>query len=152
MNKLLTITVCAILTLLSMVFAKPAFAVVPEVRNVIPYPVDVSTYLNVTVYHTPEIPSHYVNVIMVTLDTNSTSLTIDVQPLKSDDTFNIQYDMGPISGTPTIHVEAHCLINGWSAEWIGPIPEYPTPALLTMLFALSTTILVFHRVKRRIRK
>lgn len=94
MNKFLTVTVCAILTLLSMVFAKPVFAVVPEVRNVTPYLVGGSTYLNVTVYHTPEIPSHYVNVIMVTLDTNSTSLTIGVQPLNPDDTFNVQYDMG----------------------------------------------------------
>jgi hypothetical protein len=152
MNKLLTITVCVLLTLLSMAVAKPAFAVVPEVRNVIPYPVGGSTYLNVTVYHTPEIPSHYVNVIMVTVDTNSTSLTIDVQPLNPDDTFYVQYDMGPISGTPTIHVEVHCIVNGWSAEWIGSIPEYPTPALLTMMFVLSAAILVFHRIKRRIRK
>ena len=116
MNKLLTITVCVLLTLLSMAVAKPAFAVVREVQNVIPYPVGGSTYLNVTVYHTPEISSHYVNVIMVTLDTNSTSQTIGVQPLNPDDTFYVQYDMGSISGTPTIHVEVHCVVNGWSAE------------------------------------
>jgi hypothetical protein len=131
---------------------KTVFAVVPEVRNVIPYPVGGSTYLNVTVYHTPEAASHYVNVIMVTLDTNSASLTIGVQSLNPDDAFHVQYDMGPIIGTPTIHVEAHCIVNGWSAEWIGPIPEYPTPVLLTMVFALSTAILAFHRIKRRIRK
>jgi hypothetical protein len=133
--------------------ARPAFAIVPQIWNVVPYPVDGSTYLNVTVYHTPEISTHYVNVIMVTMDTNSASLIIGVQNLNPDDTFFVQYDLGPISGTPTAHVEAHCIINGWSDEWIGPVPEYSAPALiLTMMFAVSATVLSFQRIKRRIHK
>ena len=133
--------------------ARSAFAIVPQIWNVVPYPVDGSTYLNVTVYHTPEISTHYVNVIMVTMDTNSVSLIIGVQNLNPDGTFFVQYDLGPISGTPTAHVEAHCIVNGWSAEWIGPVPEYSTPALiLAMMFAVSAAVLAFQRIKRRIHK
>jgi len=133
--------------------ARPAFAIVPQIWNVVPYPVDGSTYLNVTVYHTPEIAGHYVNVIMVTMDTNSASLIIGIQNLNPDDTFFVQYDLGPISGTPTAHVEAHCIVNGWSLEWIGPVPEYSTPALiLAMMFAVSAAVLAFQRIKRRIHK
>jgi hypothetical protein len=147
------VVVLAMLSLASFCLTKPASAIVPEIRNVVPYPVDSSTYLNVTVYHTPEISTHYVNVIMVTMDTNSGSLTIGVQNLNPDDTFFVQYDLGPISGTPTVHVEAHCIVNGWSAEWIGPVPEYSTPALmLAIMLAVSVAVLAFQRIKRRIRK
>jgi len=133
--------------------ARPAFAIVPQIWNVVPYPVDGSTYLNVTVYHTPEIAGHYVNVIMVTMDTNSASLIIGVQNPNPDDTFFVQYDLGPISGTPTVHVEAHCTIDGWSAEWIGSVPEYSIPALmLAMVFAVSASILVLHRFKHHVHK
>jgi hypothetical protein len=39
-------------------FAGPVFAVVPEVRRVVPWNNGSSVILNVTVYHTPEISVH----------------------------------------------------------------------------------------------
>lgn len=119
---------------------KTASAIIPEVRNVTVYTVDSSTYLNVTVYHTIEIPSHYVNTIEVSFNGNTTNMTIGIQTLAPGSTFRVQYDAGPVSGTPTATVRAYCTFNGWSlTNWTGPIPEFSS--FLMLPFFLITTFL-----------
>jgi len=123
----------------------PAFAIVPQVRSVIPYNVGSTTYLNVTVYHQPEEQLHYVNTIRVTMGGNTTDLTIGPQPLTPPDfvNFTVAYPLGPVSGTPTITVDAHCTIHGWaSPNWTGQIPEFST-AVLLMTLALATVVVAF---------
>jgi len=119
---------------------------VPEVRNVVPYDAAGSTYLNITVYHFPEIADHYVNMINVTMGSNTTTLTIGVQSLTPQDTFTVSYDLGPTQGTPSVTVEAHCVIHGWSAvNWSGIVPEYSLPVLLMTLALISASAAFLYR-------
>lgn len=136
--------------LASTAFSSPVLAIVPEVRNVVPYDVGGSTYLNITVYHTPEIADHYVNMINVTMGSNTTTLTIGVQSLTPQDTFTVSYDLGPTQGTPSITVKAHCVIHGWSVvDWSGAVPEYCLPVLLMAPVLVSASAVFLHRKNKR---
>jgi hypothetical protein len=138
-------------TMISLLFVTPSFAIVPEVRDVQVYAVGGSVYLNVTVFHFPEDDSipHYVNTIEVTMGTNTTDLSIGVQPLRGDDTFTVQYDLGPVSGTSEITVKAHCIVNGWSAvNWTGTVPEFSLPSMLLLLGFISLSALFICRKTR----
>jgi desulfoferrodoxin (superoxide reductase-like protein) len=127
-------------------FAGPVFAVVPEVRSVVPWNNGRSVILNVTVYHTPEISAHHVDAIEVTMGANTTDLSISVQNLSSDDTFTVPYDLGPVSGTPTITVRAHCNVHGWSTvNWSGVIPEFQVLVLLLALLLTGSIAALFNR-------
>ena len=110
-------------------FIKPAFCHAAEVRDVVPTDVEGSTHLNITVWHNIESSLHYVDTIEVTWSANITSLTIGPEPLAPDGTFTVDYNMGPVSGTPTIAVKARCTITAYSGaiSWTGAIPE-PSPS------------------------
>ena len=139
-----------IVILASTALSSPVLAVVPEVRNVVPSDVGGSAYLNVTVYHTPEIADHYVDMIRVTMGSNTTTLTISVQSLTPQDTFTVPYDLGPTQGTPNVTVEAHCIIHGWSAvNWSGTVPEYSLTALLMTLALISASGVFLYRKNKR---
>lgn len=139
-----------VVILASTAFSSPVLAVVPEVRNVVPYDVGGSTYLNITVYHTPEIADHYVNMINVTMGSNTTTLTLSVQTLTPQDTFTVSYDLGPTQGTPSITVKAHCVLHGWSAvNWSGTVSEYSLPVLLMALALVSASAVFLHRKNKR---
>lgn len=132
--------------LASTAFSSPVLAVVPEVRNVVPYDVGGGTYLNITVYHTPEITDHYVNMINITLGSNTTTLTIGVQSLTPQDTFTVSYDLGPTQGTPSITVQARCVLDGWSSvNWSGIVPEFSLLPLLMALALASPSVVFLHR-------
>jgi hypothetical protein len=105
--------------------------------------VDGATHLNITVWHDIESLLHYVDIIEVTWGTNVTSLTMDPKPLRPDGTFTIDYNMGPVSGIPTIAVRASCTITGYarSIPWNGPIPEFSTLTLLP-IFMIGTLVAV----------
>jgi len=142
--------VSLIVILASTAFSSPVLAVVPEVRNVVPYDVGGSTYLNITVYHTPEIADHYVNMINVTMGSNTTTLTLSVQTLTPQVTFTVSYDLGPTQGTPSITVKAHCVLHGWSAvNWSGTVSEYSLPVLLMALALVSASAVFLHRKNKR---
>jgi hypothetical protein len=142
--------VSLVVILASTAFSSPVLAVVPEVRNVVPYDVGGSTYLNITVYHTPEIADHYVNMINVTMGSNTTTLTLSVQTLTPQDTFTVSYDLGPTQGTPSITVKAHCVLHGWSAvNWSGTVSEYSLPVLLMALALVSASAVFLHRKNKR---
>jgi hypothetical protein len=112
LNRLSCAPILAILVLICVSFSKPAYVIVPEVRNIVAYDVSSSTFLNITVYRTPEIPSHYVDMIEVPVGMNTASLIIGVQSLEPDNTFTVPYDLGPVSGIPTVMVRAHCVVKG----------------------------------------
>jgi len=150
-NKPSYILILVISILLSASFAEPVFAIVPEVRNVVAYNVGGSTFLNITVYHYPEDASipHYVDIIRVTVGTNTTDLTIGPKPLSPDDTFIVSYNLGPVEGTPTATVQVHCIVNGWSVvNWTGQVPEFSLPVLLlTLVLVTSLAVFVFRKIK-----
>jgi len=124
-------------------FPGSVFAVVPEVRSVVPWNNGTSVTLNVTVYHTPEISVHHVDVIEVTMGANTTDLGISIQDLSPDDTFTVSYNLGPVSGTPTITVRAHCNVHGWSTvNWSGVIPEFQV-SILPLALVLAGSVAAF---------
>jgi len=135
--------VLGLLALLSFSFATPAFANSPVIRNVGVSKIGNSYFLDITIYHTPENQSHYVDkirVIMYAKD-NITDLSIGPQPLGPDNTFTISYDLGPLSGdSASIEVDAHCNVGGWNADpWWGEVPEFSLPIML-VAFALATFV------------
>jgi desulfoferrodoxin (superoxide reductase-like protein) len=135
-------------------FAGSVFAVVPEVRSVVPWNNGSSVILNVTVYHTPEISVHHVDAIEVTMGANTTDLSIGVQNLSPDDTFTVPYDLGPVSGTTAITVRPHCNVHGWSiVNWTGVIPEFQLLILLlALVLAGSIAVLFKGKIKLSLRK
>jgi hypothetical protein len=132
-------------------FVKPSFAIVPEVQNVVVYDVGGSTFLNITIHHTPETPIHFVNIIRVTVGANVTDITIGVQPLTPQDTFTITHNLGQVSDTPTALVGAHCIIDNWSAvNWSGQVPEFSgfmLPLLLILTLSASLILAAFHKAR-----
>lgn len=128
----------------------PVFSHAAEVRNVAPRDVDGATHLNITVWHDIESSLHYVDTIEVTWGTNVTSLTIDPKSLRPDGTFDVDYNMGPISGTPTITVRARCTVTGYSGalSWNGQIPEFPSQAL-PLIFFIGTLMAIILLKKRQ---
>jgi hypothetical protein len=90
----------------------------------------------------------------VTMGANTTDLSIGVQNLSSDDTFAVPYDLGPVSGTTTITVQAHCNVHGWSiVNWTGVIPEFQLLVLLLMLVLTGSIAVLFSRkIKLCLRK
>jgi hypothetical protein len=115
----------------------------------------VNTFLNVTVYHYPEetVTPYYVDIIRVTVEGNTTELHIGVQPLTPQNTFTVTYDLGPISGTPTALVEAHCIVDKWSSTNKSvQVPEFSLSAmLLTLAFAISLALVALHKAKPKVR-
>lgn len=145
-NQASLLLVLIILGSTSLSFTQSAYAIVPVVQIVTVFDADGNTYLNVTVMHTPEIEIHYVNLIEVIIDSNTTDLTIGVQQLRPDNTFVITYDVGPVTGTPTATVRAHCTFNGWSSSnWIGPIPEFSMMPLVLFLVTIASMTTIFLR-------
>lgn len=128
MRRAVTIFILCVLIWASAGFIKPAFCHAAEVRDVVPRSADGATHLDITVWHNIENSLHYVDTIEVTWGANITSLAIGTQPLAPDGTFAVDYNMGLVSGTPTIVVRARCSVTGYSGaiSWTGTIPE-PSP-------------------------
>jgi len=142
--KLVFAVVC-VLVVLSVCLTNPVFANIPTVQNVIVYNVGGTTYLNVTVFHDTENPSHHVDMIEVSYGSNTTDMTIGVQ---LSTTFTITYVVGPVADSPTATVRAHCNVHGWSSEWTGQIPEFPSSMMLmAFLLLISLITIVFRKAK-----
>lgn len=130
----LTILVFSVLTCLT----RPVIAGYPVVNDVVVFEDAGNTMLNVTVFHSPQNPVHYLDFVEV--DLNGTILTFPVD-YRSETSFTVTCDLGPIVGTPTATVRAHCKIDGYSQSSFGPIvvPEFPMSSLLLIL-VLTTFI------------
>jgi len=144
LKKLAMILGLILLVWTSASLVSPAFSHAAEVRNVIPRDADGATHLNITVWHDIESSLHYVDTIEVTWGTNVTSLTIGPKPLAPDGTFNIDYSMGSVSGTPTISVRARCTITGYSGSlpWTGQIPEFPSLVFLPIFIIVTLMAII----------
>lgn len=130
----LTIIVFSVLSSLT----GPVIAGYPVVNDVIVFEDAGNTMLNVTVFHSPQTPAHYLDFVEV--DLNGTILTFPVDH-RPETSFTVTCDLGPIIGAPTATVRAHCRIDGYSQSSFGPIvvPEFPKSSLLLIL-VLTTFI------------
>jgi hypothetical protein len=140
LNRLSCIVILIILIMAGFSFTPMAFAIVPEVQDVVVWSKDGDTILNVTVYHDPDLPpSHYADFVEVDIGGNIQTFPISQQ---NGTTFVVQCNLGSIEGTPLATVKAHCTIHDYSPS-SDPI-EIPEFSLLSFLLALSIiTIVVF---------
>lgn len=93
---------------------------VPVVNTIKPWTrsSDSHTVLNITVTHHNYYGGHYVDWIQV--DVNGTVNTVNLSPPQPANLpFVVQYDMGLVSGTPTVRAIANCNLHGSSA-WSSP--------------------------------
>lgn len=149
MSKIFCALVFVVSFLLSVDYAAPAFAIVPQINSVVPYSSGGDAILNVTVYHYPEISLHYVDLVQVNVTGSVYNFTIGVQPLTPENTFIVSCNLGPISGTPTATIRAHCIYDG-NGPWYGPIliPEFlHSMFLLISLLLVSLAVMVFRKTK-----
>lgn len=147
--KRLAVILFLALLVLGTGFIRSAYSHPPEVRNVTPTEVGDATHLNITIWHDISNSLHYVDTIEVTYGDNITSITINPQPLEPDGTFSINYNLGLISGTPTITVRARCTITGYTdtVPWIGQIPEFQSLILLALLMISTLFAVLIYRSK-----
>jgi hypothetical protein len=122
----------------------------PVVDSVIVFGSGGITKLNVTVSHSPQSPTHYLDFIEVNL--NGTILTFPVS-YRPENTFSVICNLGPITGNPTVTVRAHCNVDGYSQTSFGPIvvPEFQNPAMLLILLLVTSCILILSKAKLRAR-
>lgn len=137
-----SVLICAYLT-------RPVFAGYPMVNDVVVFEDAGNTMLNVTVFHSPQNPAHYLDFVEV--DLNGTILTFPVD-YRPENTFTVTCDLGPIIGDPTATVRAHCNIDGYSQSSFGPIvvPEFLNSSLLLMFLLAISIIAILHASRSNI--
>jgi hypothetical protein len=117
---------------------------VPHNMSIQPWTSGTSTILNITITMDAGAPTsiHYVDVVQVNVSGVVHDRTFTSQPAA---TFVVRYDMGEITGTPTVQTRAHCIIDGWSG-WTNPqsVPEFPLIALFPVFAVLTVAVLLLH--------
>jgi desulfoferrodoxin (superoxide reductase-like protein) len=108
--------------LLSLGFVGSVFANIPNVTRVVVWPSGGDAILNVTVNHSPETPSHHVDLIEVDVAGDIKEFAVDVQPFQ---TFTIACNIGLVEGTRSVTVRARCTVDGYG-PWYGPMEVFPT--------------------------
>jgi hypothetical protein len=145
---LITLLVLPIFLTIATLQIRPVLALVPSVDAPVPWTSGTHTILNITVRHdktVPPLPSHYVDYIEV--DVDGTPDIVDLDPSQPEDFFVVQYDMGEVTGTPTVKVRAHCTVHDLSAYSPSvQVPEFSFFQLLLIL-AIITIAIVLLRSK-----
>jgi ABC-type transport system substrate-binding protein len=103
-------------------FVGSVFANIPNVTRVVVWPSGGDAILNVTVNHSPETPSHHVDLIEVDVAGDIKEFAVDVQPFQ---TFTIACNIGLVEGTRSVTVRARCTVDGYG-PWYGPMEVFPT--------------------------
>jgi len=151
LKELSYIVILGISVLLSVSFVTPSFAIIPVLTDVDVWNSGGDTILNVTVFHSPEDPSHHVDLIQVDIEGNIQNFTVVVQPTT---TFTIPCNLGPIEGTPSARVRVRCTVDGYNS-WSEPfeVPEFSLPVLLlTLVLVTSLAVFVLRKTKSNICK
>ena len=122
------------------IFVRPVSAGFPVISNVIVLNNGANTVLNVTVSHSPQTPSHYLDRIEVNVSGDNRIFPVAYRP---ETTFVVQCDLGIIEAPTNATVRAHCIIDGYSLSLYGPIlvPEFSSMLLLP-LFVIATLLAV----------
>lgn len=136
--------IAALLALIGFDFAVPVFANTPEIRDVAVSKIGNRYHLDITVYHTVENSTHYVDTVRVNIGSeNYTDMPMGPHSLSQDSTFTIPYDLGELPSDPVgVGVWVRCTKDGWSAFWSGNVPELSLPIML-IGFVLVTSLVVF---------
>jgi hypothetical protein len=151
-GKLIIIMLSLVLTLL-VVFPLPSvFAGLPSVTDITWTDSEGNTILNVTINHdqaTVPPSNHYINSIVVEIDgvPNTVSLTDN----QTTQPFVAQYNMGQVTGTPTVRVRGHCNVHG-NGSFSAPVQVPEFSVILLVIFALMSTLSLFFSRKNLFQK
>jgi hypothetical protein len=136
----------------------PVLANLPTVDAPVPWTFGNHTVLDITVRHdTTSLPyaDHYVDHVEVDID--GIPHIINLTAPQQQYSFVVQYDMGQVTGTPTVEARAHCTYHGWGS--FSPsvqVPEFSFLQLLSILAITSIMILLLrskmHGLKKKIVK
>lgn len=148
------VVVLVFFSLLSLSLSSPVYAVVPQVTQPVLWQNGSDTVLNITVNHSPEIESHYVNLVEVDINESVQTFSVAVQLTT---TFTVQCNLGAVEGTPTIRVRAHCTVDGYSAwQTVGEDGstqgyDYLLIGVVLLVLIISAVVAVFilRRAKSR---
>jgi len=132
--------------LIPVMFLAPVYADVPGIVNIEPWISGTETTLNITIRHSSPTNSHYIDLIQVDIDGIINDLNLDPQ---STNPFIVEYNLGELSGEPSVRVRAHCNLHGWGG-WSSSqtIPEFPSWIILP-LFVTITLVVALARKKLR---
>lgn len=126
----------------------------PSVDAPVPWTSGTHTILNITVRHdTTSLPlsDHYVDQVEVNID--GTPHIMNLTPPQPQYFFVIQYDMGQVTGTPTVKARAHCTYHLWGGYSLSvQVPEFSSFQLLLVLATTSITIVLLRSKVHGLRK
>jgi hypothetical protein len=124
----------------------PVLADVATIENVEPWISGADTILNITIRHASPTSIHYVDRIEVDVNGSVEFTTLFPQ---STETFVVPYNIGPVTGTPSVSVRALCTIHAPS-DWSEPLI---IPELSVILFLLAFVLLpIIAHLSKRSRK
>jgi hypothetical protein len=133
----------------------PVWANTPEVWDIEYYTIENNTFVRITVYHDRTgfegdiDPNHYVEQALFDIDGTVEEVALEVQ---STEVFTVEYNLGEVTGTPTVRARVYCTFNGLSA-WSDAVvvPEFSTLSLLLIFAMVSIAVLLF-RFNARVRR
>ena len=121
LGRKLLVTSLFLLLVAAFSLVDPVFGDVPVVNAVEPWTrsSDNHVLLNITVTHNNYFSGHYVDWVQV--DVNGTLNPVNLSPPQPVNLpLVVQYDVGLVSGNPTVRAKAHCNVHGSSA-WSGSV-------------------------------
>ncbi|MBS7633240.1 hypothetical protein KEJ15_06460 [Candidatus Bathyarchaeota archaeon] len=144
-RKVERLIILALLLVYVTVFVRPVSAGVPAILDVTVWDNGGNTILNVTVSHSPQTPSHYLDRVEIDLSGDNRIFPVTY---RSENTFVVQCDLGAIDAPINATIRAHCNIDGYSPP-NGPIlvPEFS--ALLVSFLFITATLLTSAVYKRK---
>ena len=125
-------------------YTAPVYADVPSILNIEPWKNGTETILNITIRHTAPSSGHYIDLIQIDTDGIVNDLILDPQ---TSNPFIVNYNLGELSGEPSVKVRAHCNLHGWGG-WSSSqiIPEFSSLIIIS-LFLTATLLIMLTRKK-----
>jgi desulfoferrodoxin (superoxide reductase-like protein) len=90
---------------------------IPRVAQIENISQDSSGRIRLQIVHLAPSPTHYVNVIEVTINMTTKQFN---QTAQDSNPFTVELDLGPLQGTVTVMARAHCTLHGWG-DWSSTI-------------------------------
>jgi hypothetical protein len=110
----------------------------------------IDTILYINVYH-ENVGTSHIDTLEIDIDGNVYSEPVNGPGVNI---FQLEYNMGQVTGTPTVSARVHCDQEGWG-PWSDPIvvPEFPLIHLLLILISISTAVVLLKsRITAKLKK
>jgi hypothetical protein len=143
-RKILVLVLFLAFTSIAAFQIRQVLADFPHDISIQPWTSGTHTILNISITHDTGAPTgiHYVDAVQVNVSGIVHDITLTSQ---STVTFVEQYDMGEVTGMPTVQARAHCTVHGWS-DWSNTltVPEFSLASPLLILVVITVAVLLLH--------